>query len=181
GAGAVKHFFGAYMPYLTLQIMCVIASLAVPAVIAADERLETHRTGPSAGGQVERLSDEARKVAEQLEQDLASDSEARAMLDHILKGSRLGPGEGWFALARSQTRFGWPRVAEVYDTDGDGGVTLQEFEGSRADFERLDRDGDNRLTPEDLDWTADSLTATPGTMIFFRADRDANGKVTAEE
>lgn len=103
------------------------------------------------------------------------------MFDQLLTGSRLGPGEGWFALSRLQTRFDWNYVQHTYDADGDGSVSVSEFSGFAADFQRLDRDANQRLEETDLDWSESSTTRTPGYLLFFQADRDANGKVTQEE
>jgi Ca2+-binding EF-hand superfamily protein len=129
----------------------------------------------------EELTPEAQKVAEELKATLPEGSEGRAMLDHIIAGSRLGPGEGWFRLAVSQTRHSWDSVLRTYDANGDDRISLQEFRGNNADFARLDRDLDDRITEADFDWSADSLTMTPGYLMFFRADQDANGKITSEE
>jgi thiol-disulfide isomerase/thioredoxin len=127
------------------------------------------------------LSPEAQRVADELTTRLPAHSEARAMLDHILSGSRLGPGEGWFALAQAQSRFGWDSVRQSYDANADEQVAADEFTGSEDDFARLDRDGDKVLTAKDFDWSEHSLSPTPGYMLFFEADRDANGKITREE
>lgn len=127
------------------------------------------------------LSAEAQQVADELKAALPEDSEARAMLDQILGGSRLGPGEGWFRKAVSQTRFGWDYVEKTYDNDGNASITPKEFSGPKQDFSRLDRNHDSRLTAEDFDWSEHSLSRTPGFLLFFQADRDANGKVTREE
>jgi hypothetical protein len=127
------------------------------------------------------LTPEAQQAADELKSTLSEKSEARAMLDQILEGSRLGPGEGWFRFAVSQTRFGWDYVRKAYDRDGNSRVKPAEFTGSKRDFRRMDRDGDRRLTADDFDWSEHSLTRTPGFLMFFRADRDANGKVTREE
>jgi Ca2+-binding EF-hand superfamily protein len=154
---------------------------AVPVV--ADEKPDSPPQEPKSAPSVNEapLSPEAQQVADDLTARLPADSEARAMLDHILSGSRLGPGEGWFALAQAQTRFGWEYVQKVYDVDSDERITADEFAGTKTDFARLDRDGDNALTAEDFDWSEDSLSPSPGLMLFFQADRDANGKITREE
>ncbi|MFM2001405.1 MAG: hypothetical protein RI963_831 [Planctomycetota bacterium] len=129
----------------------------------------------------EPLTAEAQAMVEQLRASLPKDSEAIAMLEDILKGSRLGPKDGWFPLAVSQTRFGWDYVAKAYDADGDKGVKRDEFPGSDDDFNRLDRDRNRRIDEADFDWSEHSMMPKPGLILFFMADRDANGKVTKEE
>lgn len=104
-----------------------------------------------------------------------------AMLVDILKGSQLGPGEGWFKTAVAQTRHDWPSARSRLDRDGDGKVARAEFPGPDADFARLDRDHDGSLTEADFDFSAHALTPSPGMMAFYRADRDGNGKVTRAE
>jgi hypothetical protein len=81
----------------------------------------------------------------------------------------------------AQTRFDWAAVRRVFDRDGDGRVTQTELHANDADFARLDRSQDRALTEVDFDFSAHALTATPGAMLFLRADGDGNGKVTREE
>ncbi len=103
------------------------------------------------------------------------------MLADILQGSQLGPNDGWFRRAKAQTRFDWGVTRTSLDRDGDGRVSRPEFPGDDADFGRLDRDHDKALTPGDFDFSAHALTPSPGMAVFYRADRDGNGKVTREE
>ncbi len=103
------------------------------------------------------------------------------MYTDILQGSQLGPNDGWFRRAVAQTRFGWDATRKRFDRDGDGKVVRSEFPGDDADFARLDRDHDKALTRSDFDFSAHALSPSPGAMIFQRADRDGNGKVTREE
>ena len=127
------------------------------------------------------LTAEAQAAADELQKSLPPESEPIAMLTHILKGSRLSSGDGWFALAKSQTRFGWDYVEKKFDANQDESIEQKEFSGSEEDFERLDRDGNQQITVADFDWSEHSLTSSPGLNMFFMADRDANGKVTEQE
>jgi hypothetical protein len=77
--------------------------------------------------------------------------EAVEMILAILAGGGAGPGTGWFHP--SQTRYGWPWLAERMDSDKDNAITVSEFQGPPDLFQRLDRDGDGKLTPADFDWT----------------------------
>ncbi len=131
--------------------------------------------------QPEELTPEAQAAAEELKASLPKDSEARAMLDQILDGGRMGPGEGWFRLAVSQTRFGWDSLEKTYDADHDQRISRKEFHGTPADFSRLDRDQNRFLDKADFDWSRHSLARTPGVLMFFQADKNANGQVTPEE
>jgi alkylhydroperoxidase family enzyme/thiol-disulfide isomerase/thioredoxin len=103
------------------------------------------------------------------------------MYTDILQGSQLGPNDGWFRRALAQTRFGWEATRKRFDGDGDGRIARQEFPGTDADFARLDRDHDKALTKTDFDFSQHALTMSPGAMLFMRADRDGNGKVTRDE
>jgi Iodothyronine deiodinase len=103
------------------------------------------------------------------------------MLTDILQGSQLGPNDGWFRRAVAQTRFDWGTVRQRFDRDGDGRVARAEIRASDSDFARLDRDQDRVLTEVDFDFSPHALTATPGAILFYRADRDGNGRITRDE
>ena len=129
----------------------------------------------------EPLTVEAQVAVDELKKTLSAESEPMAMLEDILKGSRLSAVDGWFAIAKSQTRFGWDYVAKKFDANSDETIESKEFSGGEADFGRLDRNGDEQITAADFDWSEHSLTSSPGLNMFFMADRDANGKVTEQE
>lgn len=131
--------------------------------------------------EVEALTPEATAIADELRRTLGKDSEAIAMLNDILKGSNLGPEDGWFPLAKVENRFAWEYVLKRYDANADASISTEEFQGSEEDFGRLDRDDDGAVTADDFDWSEHSLTPSPGLMMFFMADNDANGKVTKDE
>ncbi|MDR3634437.1 MAG: deiodinase family protein [Isosphaeraceae bacterium] len=134
-------------------------------------------------GAQEPKGEEAEKqaVARALEESWPERPEWVDMLTDILQGSQLGPNDGWFRRAVAQTRFDWKTAQKRYDRDGNGRVERAEFPGTDADFARLDRDHDQALTEADFDFSPHALTPTPGAMVFLRADRDGNGKVTREE
>lgn len=103
------------------------------------------------------------------------------MLVDILQGSQLGPNDGWFRTALAQTRYTWDAARERLDANRDGKVSRDEFPGGDADFRRLDRDRDGVVTARDFDFSAHALTPSPGMMLFQKADRDGNGKISREE
>jgi hypothetical protein len=103
------------------------------------------------------------------------------MYTDIIQGSQLGPTDGWFRRAVAQTRFGWDAARKRYDRDGDGRIARKEFPGNDADFGRLDRDHNGALAKSDFDFSPHALAMSPGAMLFMRADRDGNGKLTREE
>lgn len=129
----------------------------------------------------EELTPEVVEIVAELRKTYGKDSEAIAMLDDILKGSTLGPQDGWFPKAKSESRFDLQYLLQRYDTSADSSVSLSEFGGSEADFSRLDRDNDGAIGESDFDWSKHSLVPTPGSTMFFRSDTNANGKITKEE
>lgn len=104
------------------------------------------------------------------------------MVSAIVKGSQMGPGDGWFHP--SQTRFDPYWLAAHCDTNHDRMLTPDEFRGPRALFERLDRDRDGAVTGEDLDWTDNSpylRTLSLAGRPFSLLDANSNGRVSREE
>ncbi len=127
------------------------------------------------------LSEEGQRLAEELDQSLPKGSEARAMYDDIMSGSRLGPTEGWFRVATAQTRSDWATVREKYDMNGDGGISGREFGRSRDDFFRLDRDGDGAIRESDLAWEAPAQDRDAAMALYRPADRNSDGRITEDE
>ena len=164
--------FKIVMPITLWLALSTCALLAGPPVSDA-ERAKIDAEDP--------LTPEAEKIVDELRDTLENDSEALAMLENILDGSKLGPEDGWFPLAKSKTRFDWNYVFHRYDADEDRVIQAKEFDGSQADFARLDRNGNGVLDEADFDWSKNSLSGSPGGMLFSMTDRDGNGKVTEEE
>lgn len=76
------------------------------------------------------------------------------MLTAVLKGSRMGPGDGWFKP--SQSRYGWAWLAERFDSDKNEKIERKEFPGNDPLFQRLDRNRDGAITADDVNWTESS-------------------------
>jgi Ca2+-binding EF-hand superfamily protein len=75
----------------------------------------------------------------------------------------------------------WPYLESKYDADHDGRVTAEEYDRSRASFDRLDRDGDAAITEEDFTRSGRDMAAMRrgmmGQMVMatsFHTDDDAN-------
>ncbi len=104
------------------------------------------------------------------------------MLRAIVNEEPVGPSFGWFH--RGESRQGWAWLAEHYDKDKDGAIALAEFTGPEALFDRLDRDSDGAIKPDDLDWSERSpfvQQAAASAAQFRRIDADANGRISGEE
>ncbi len=109
-------------------------------------------------------------------------TEFAEMLVAILKGEPPVAGFGWFHP--SQSAYGWKWLADRYDANRDGAISKKEFPGPAELFERLDRNHDGRLTPEDFDWSPRSPLAREEQLaerLFRRSDANTNGRVSADE
>jgi thiol-disulfide isomerase/thioredoxin len=132
----------------------------------------------------EQLADpaEATKAADLLEKAYAGTKapESVRMLVAILRGSQMGPQDGWFGPAESRYDWKWlaahcglPAAAKEIPKD--------KFRGPEACFKRLDRDGDGRITPGDLDWSDRNPWVQQARMvngIFRRLNARGDGKVS---
>lgn len=128
------------------------------------------------------LTPEAEATVKQLQATLAPGSEARAMLDSIVNEPFLGTDNGWFALAKSQTRYEWSDVAKRFDRNGDGHVDAKELGGQPTDFARVERTGDGVIDAADLNWSAPPAAEAIAFMrMFGMTDVNGNGKVTRDE
>jgi hypothetical protein len=108
--------------------------------------------------------------------------EAVEMFLAIMSGSGAGPGAGWFHPG--QTAYDWKWLTEHMDANKDGIITRKEFSGPKELFDRLDRDGDGRLTLADFDWSPRSRVVQQtqiATMFFRRANKGSNGRLSKAE
>ena len=110
------------------------------------------------------------------------DREAVQMVTAVLSGSQMGPGEGWFHS--SQSRYGWPWLAERHQIEVAGEISADAFQGDRESFDRLDRNGDGVIRAEDFDWSSNSpyvRQVGQAGQWFRRMDATGNGQITREE
>jgi len=108
--------------------------------------------------------------------------EAVEMLTAIVKGSQMGPGDGWFHPG--QSRYGWDWLAGNFDANGDGAVSDDELSAPDELFERLDRNGDGEVKADDFDWSDKSPFVRQQGQTgqwFSRIDKSSNGRITPEE
>ncbi len=110
-------------------------------------------------------------------------SEAARMLIAILKGSQLNGSDGWFGPAQSRYTWDW-----LLANNGLGAkepfIARDQCQGSLALFDQIDRDGDGRVSPFDLDWSDKSPFVMQSGLInrlFRRIETSGNGKLTREE
>lgn len=109
--------------------------------------------------------------------------EAVRMLTAVLRGSRMGPGEGWFGPA--DIRYSWKWLAQRCGVDpAKGGISRDRFRGSDAWFARLDRDKNGAITPDDFDWSDRSPYVQMARMadrLFGKLNAEGNGHLTKDE
>jgi Iodothyronine deiodinase/EF hand len=105
-----------------------------------------------------------------------------AMLaDIVVRGERISGSDGWFRKGVAQTRFDWKSARAALDSDENDAVSRTEFTGTDLDFARLDRNRDGVLTAPDFQFASSPGGPAPASLLFSRADRDGNGKVTRAE
>jgi Ca2+-binding EF-hand superfamily protein len=100
----------------------------------------------------------------------------------LINGSKMSPTSGWFHA--SQSRYSWNWLAGRFDLNNDGLLTADELKGSAPLFRALDRDGDEAVNSEDLDWSPRSRYLQGRAQArgrFSWMDQNGNGRVTLEE
>jgi thiol-disulfide isomerase/thioredoxin len=113
----------------------------------------------------------------------ASAPESVRMLIAILRGSNMGPGEGWFGPAAS--RYSWKWLAERSGlAASEGSISQDRFNGPEAWFSRLDRNKDGVITRTDLDWSERNPFMQMSSManrLFHKMNPQGNGRLTRDE
>lgn len=108
--------------------------------------------------------------------------ESVRMLLAISRGSRMGPGEGWFGPA--DARYTWQWLAKKHGIPETAGIPADTFLGPKSWFARLDRNQDGQITAEDLDWSDRNAWAQQTYMVnrmFRRMETTGDGKLTRDE
>jgi hypothetical protein len=109
--------------------------------------------------------------------------EAVRMLATVLRGSRMGPGEGWFGPA--ENRYSWKWLANRCGVDpAKGGISRERFPGSDACFARLDRNKDGAIAPDDFDWSDRNPYVQISRLtdrLFGKLNAEGNGHLTRDE
>jgi hypothetical protein len=159
-----------------------MALLAPPLARAADEELIKMLTL-----RPEQYADDASaaRTADELEKVYPSGQQPEAvrMLLAMLRGSQMGPRDGWFGPA--QSRFDWKWLAARHGLpDGAEKLPVEKFLGSAAQAKRLDRDGDGEITPADLDWSDRNPWVQQAYLvgrIFRKMNASGDGRLTRQQ
>jgi transaldolase len=85
---------------------------------------------------------EDQMASDKLQEGIDGFSKALVALEKLL-GERLDALDGARASAAKE-------LFTVFDLDGDGFITREEWGGSQAVFAALDLDGDGRITPDEM-------------------------------
>jgi hypothetical protein len=105
------------------------------------------------------------------------------MAGAVLKGSDMGPNDGWFRHG-SQSRYGWDWLAKKHGIAPDKSIKRKDFLGSPEIFDRLDRNHDGLLKKDDFDWSpmsAYARAAMPSGFWFRWIDTNSNGRISRDE
>lgn len=172
--------FPAFAPGLASAFVFAVAfaPISILPVRAADDRPFLNLKKPAesppkiqAPSPARRSAAETRKIPEGVE-----------MLWAIVRGSDMGPGDGWFHPG--QSLYTWKWLADRFDADGDGAIELKEFQGPAELFDRLDRDRDGAIVADDLDWSERSnylRQSALASRLIARMDANSNGRVDRRE
>jgi transaldolase len=93
----------------------------------------------------DRMHAENKMATEKLAEGIDGFSKAIVALEKLL-GERLAALEGLVANVHNVAR----QMFTVYDLDGDGFITREEWAGTDAVFDALDTNGDGKITPEEM-------------------------------
>jgi hypothetical protein len=108
--------------------------------------------------------------------------EAVEMFSAICQGSGMGPGQGWFH--DSSCKYHWKTFARQLGLEGEKTIKRKQFPGPLEWFDRLDRNRDGKLTPEDFDYSDKLPSLNPAqfaTVLMNAMDTDGDGEISPAE
>jgi len=162
----------------------LFASFVLLGAAATGQDQPTTASPPSLDLKPEQYADDesAERTALELEKAFPDESRSEAikMLVAILRGSQMGPREGWFGPAASRYGWQWLAIREGWDPAVEM-LKRDEFSGTDAQFRPLDRDRDGQITPSDLDWSDKNpwvQQASLVTRLFRRMNARGDGRLT---
>jgi thiol-disulfide isomerase/thioredoxin len=128
--------------------------------------------------------EQALETADWLDREYGeSPPEAVRMLSAILRGSMMGGDSGWFGPAES--RYTWQWLCDQQGVAADSReIAKEQFRGPERVWKKLDRDGDNRITSGDLDWSEKHPWVQQAGIVnrvFRRLNSAGDGRLTAED
>lgn len=115
--------------------------------------------------------------------DYAKHIEIVEMATAVMKGSDMGPNDGWFRHG-TQSRYGWEWIAKFHGITPDKSIRRNDFKGPPEIFDRLDRNHDALLKKDDFDWSpfsAYARAAMPSGYWFRSIDANSNGRISRDE
>lgn len=177
--------FRALLPLVVLGIQAIIFSSQVaaqekspPKAPASPVNASDNQPSPEA---LARLADLPLKEVERAFAG-GTQPEAVKMLLAIARGSRMGPGEGWFGPAA--TRFTWKWLTDLHGLQEGDFISADKFSGAEQWFNRLDRNKDGRITADDLDWSERNSWVQQSYLVnrlFRRIESNGDGALTRDE
>jgi hypothetical protein len=163
--------------------IAVLSYLSMAAILTCGAVVAEDAPAPSAiqiplGPELQKLS------VEQIEQAYEGKTppEGVRMYLAIVKGSRMGSGEGWFGPG--QSRYTWKWLAERHGVEPSDAIPVEKFQGPAELRDRLDRNRDGRISTTDLDWSDDNPWVEYSYMVnrlFRKLNSKGDGQLTREE